>query len=113
MWGQRLSSANTCPSCQQSSTGRSAPCTVIICFSFKLASDAARKNPARFAPKRGEAIMGNIAASSPMREADPPDEAMEVLADRQSVYSRTTSFAGLSARRPGGLSFTYILQRFQ
>jgi len=47
IWGQRLSSANTFPSCEQSSSGRSSPRTVIICFSCNSASDAARKNSAR------------------------------------------------------------------
>src|SRR6267143_1127124 len=47
MWGQRLSSANTFPSCEHSSSGRSSPRTVIIRFSCNSASDAARKNSAR------------------------------------------------------------------
>src|SRR5208283_75303 len=45
--GQRLSSANTFPSCEQSSSGRSSPRTVIIRFSCNSASDAARKNSAQ------------------------------------------------------------------
>ena len=57
--------------------------------------------------------MGNIAALSPMREADPPDEAMEVLADRQSVYSRTTSFAVFQFGGQEAIAFTCMLQRFQ
>src|SRR5690349_18592542 len=46
-WGQRLSSANTFPSYEQSSIGRFSPRTVIIRFSCNSASDAARKNSAK------------------------------------------------------------------
>src|ERR1700693_2438240 len=56
MWGQRLSRANTCPSGRQSSTGRSAPCTIIIWSSSNSASDAARKYPAKVAATRREVI---------------------------------------------------------
>jgi len=60
MWGQRLSSANTRSSYEQSSSGRSSPRTVIICFPRKSASDAARKNSAESAGRDSGVIQSEV-----------------------------------------------------